>query len=144
MRETATRRVLFGSVVVGALVLGACAHRTPSAHTVEPVALAVIPRLGLAPRDVSVTARIERDSANREACLAFLNSDGAEVVKSCHTLDGANAPRFWQHIFDQIEAGSYSITLDVTRNDGHVLHTDLTACYSGEFVACGGPSEVAP
>lgn len=137
MRETATRGAL-GAWLTIACVLGACAHRDAALTPPEPpLALAVVPRLGLGPRDVSVTARINRDVANREACVSFVNDEGQAVVTSCHTLDGADAPRFWQHIFEQIEAGHYTIVLQVARATGKPLQTDVDACYSGEFVSCG-------
>lgn len=141
MRETTRRWVLFGTALawLAGAGTGACTHRTPHAQPEAPLALVVLPRLGLAPRDVSVTARIDRNPANREACLVFVNEDQQDVVKSCHSLDGVNAPRFWQHLFEHIDAGAYAVVLLVRQADGTVRRLAVSACYAGEFVSCGSP-----
>ena len=124
------------------VVAGCAAHQAAVTPPEESLALAVLPRVGLGPRDVSVTARIDRDAENRKACLAFVE-DLTETILTCHDLDGANAPRFWQRIFEGVPAGQYTIELRVFRADGATRIKRVDVCYAGQLKESCGLGESA-
>jgi hypothetical protein len=115
-------------------------HATPPA---DAYALAVLPRVGLGPRDVSVTARMDKDPSHRNVCLAFVQ-DEIDVIQSCHTMNGDHEPRFWQHIFEQVPAGAYTVQLRVTRADGGHTVIGVDVCYAGQLKESCGLGESAP
>jgi len=133
--------------MVVALCLISCAGLKPTAQPPgDPIALAVLPRVGLAPRDVNVTARVDKDPANRNVCLAFVE-DGSNTatIESCHSMNGAQEPRFWQHLFEQVPAGKYTVVLRVTRADGSQRQVTVSVCYAGQMTeSCGGDSVASP
>lgn len=145
MREPASARGPLRRWVVAILLLGAvsCAVVRPSRPDVgDPIALAVLPRVGLGPRDVSVTVRVDKDPSNRNVCLAFVQGDD-DVIASCHSLNGDKEPRFWQHIFYQVQAGAYTVEVRVTRADKSVWRVRVPVCYAGQLHESCGPSESA-
>jgi len=126
-------------LLVLTVVAGCATHQAAVTPPEDSLALAVLPRVGLGPRDVSVTARIDRDPANRKACLAFVEGLN-EVILTCHDMDGADAPRFWQRIFEQVPAGQYTIELRVFRANGVTRVRRVDVCYAGQFVESCDPS----
>ena len=125
------------------VVAGCAAHHAAVTPPEESLALAVLPRVGLGPRDVSVTARIDRDAENRKACLAFVDDNDLDTFLSCHDLDGASAPRFWQRLVEQVPAGAYTVELRVTRADGTVRRVRVDVCYAGQLKESCGLGESA-
>lgn len=83
------------------------------ALTAPSASVDVYPRSGIEPLTVRVRTTIERDSANRFACLYYASEDSDEAT-SCWTLDGDRAARTETRYY-RLPAGEYVFGLEVTR-----------------------------
>lgn len=124
------------ALVLAVLVVVAvgCAARGPvGVHPSRPLGIAVVPSLGLAPLDLRITARIDRDRDARAWCVTLWQGE-LDVRNSCATHDGA---RFIQMPFLGVGEGNYVVTLVVEFGDGHLEHArSHPLCIAGPTHSC--------
>lgn len=83
---------------------------------VAPVALDILPHVALAPASVRILVTVERDASNR---LLGVNLDGPNFGRYFEEqLDGVEAARTRQRIYDGLPGGEYLITACVRRVAG--------------------------
>lgn len=117
-----------------ALFATGCAARGPGGvHPSRPLGIAVVPSLGLAPRDLHITVRIDRDRDARAWCVTLWQGE-IDERRSCATHDGA---RFQQFPFLGVGEGDYLVQLQVEFGDGHVEQAQShPICLAGPTHSC--------
>jgi len=115
---------------------GCAGHLTAVTNPSErPLAIAVHPPLGLAPRNVLVAIRVDRGRDARAFCVQLLDGE-FPVRRSCADTSEV---RFREIEFYDVPSGSYVAALTVAYGDGHVESVTTTACYRGLLdEPCGG------
>ncbi len=94
-------------------------HVPPAVAMVGPVALDILPRVAIAPASVRVRVIVERDADNR---LLGVNVEGPAYGRYFEEqLDGLEAARTRQRIYDGLPGGFYTITACVRRVTGRSL-----------------------
>ena len=97
-------------------------HVNPSAR---PLAIAAYPSLGLAPRDVTISVRIDHDRDARAWCVVLVQGD-IPVQRTCADHDGT---RFKSISFPRVGGGPTVAALAVVFGDGHVESVSTTFCF---------------
>lgn len=99
------------------------------------LSIAASPRFGFAPLSTRVKIQIPSDPNNKVACFSY---DGPQFSSSCweHT---ENSPVTTWKIVENLPAGSYQLSISITKSDGksQVAHTNVCSLAAGlDTVEC--------
>jgi hypothetical protein len=93
-------------------------------HAADSVRLAIYPRFQNAPATVRVTLIIERDAANRQACID-IEGDTGYSRSSCWEHIGEGARYQTVIYYPDLPAGRYTAVAEVTRADHSTARSRL-------------------